>query len=380
MIVLSVNTGSSSLKVAAYDAANPTMPLASQSLEHITSFQDAITRMRHWLQHESGITTADIQAIGHRVVHGGTQYTHPTEITPEVIQNLHRIASLAPNHMPATLVVMEAFLQSYPSLPHVACFDTSFFHAIPKVAQTLPLPISLQNELDIRRFGFHGLSYQSLLASFSEHEGQEAHNGRVILAHLGSGASLAACKNGQPIDMTMGFTPVSGIMMSTRSGDIEPGVLTYLQREKGLDADGITDLVANQSGLLGVSGSSADMKQLLDTQASNDNARLAIELFCYKVAKTIGGFAAALGGIDSLIFSGGIGERSAEIRERICKDLEFLGISIDQERNTRNARLISADGMRAGVHVIPAQEDYSIITQTLAVTHRGDNERNNYHF
>lgn len=365
MIILSVNAGSSSLKISAYTTDGEAVLLASRSLEMITSHEDAVRQMQEWLATEPSLQQQTIDAIGHRVVHGGDLFSKPTRITPDVVSSLQSITSLAPNHMPGTLAVMNAFLMAYPSTPQVACFDTSFFHAVPKVASTLPLPLSLQKESGIRRYGFHGLAYEALLDSFAQHEGETARHGRVILAHLGSGASLAACKNGQPIDMTMGFTPISGIMMSTRSGDLEPGVLTYLEQVKGFSANDITDLVSNKSGLLGVSELSADMKTLLDTQHDSETAKLAIDLFCYKITKAIGGFAAALGGVDSLIFSGGIGERSAEIRERICKDLDFLGIAIDPEQNSKNARLISADGMRAGVHVIPAQEDISIIKQTL---------------
>lgn len=372
MIILAVNAGSSSLKLAAYDTDTPATAIASKSLENISSLRDAAQDMRTWLNAEPALEGRPITAIGHRVVHGGSVFTEATRITPTVVDQLRSLTALAPNHMPGTLAAIEAFLDFYPTTPHIACFDTSFFHDIPAVARVLPIPFQLQEETGMRRYGFHGLAYEALLESFAQHEGETARHGRVVMAHLGSGASVAACKDGRPVDMTMGFTPVSGIMMSTRSGDLEPGVITYLETERGMTADDITDIVAHKSGLLGVSGLSADMKTLLDAQQENDQARLAIDLFCYKIAKTIGGFAAALGGIDSLIFSGGIGERSAEIRERICKDLAFLGIALDPERNTKNCRLISADGTRAGVHVIPAQEDSSILTQTLAIIHKGE--------
>lgn len=367
MIILSVNAGSSSLKATAYNTEEPTHPLASRSLEMITSHEEAAREIQQWLETDSALTGRSIDAIGHRVVHGGADFWQPSLITDDVLTTLKSLTPLAPNHMPGTLAVMRAFLKAFPSLPQVACFDTGFFHDIPDVARIFPLPLSLQEDAGIRRYGFHGLAYEALLASFAEQEGIQARNGKVILAHLGSGASLAACKHGQPIDMTMGFTPISGIMMSTRSGDLEPGVLTYLEQYKNMNSEDITQLVANKSGLLGVSGLSADMKTLLDAEHENSKAHLAIDLFCYKIAKTIGGFAAALGGVDSLIFSGGIGERSAEIRRRICENLAFLGITIDPERNAKNARLISAEGARAGVHIIPAQEDTSILRQTLSV-------------
>ncbi len=372
MIILSVNAGSSSVKITVYDTDDTTAPLASQSLENITSHSQAAQELHSWLTAEPALTTHPITAIGHRVVHGGALFSEAARIDATVVEQLRTLTPLAPNHMPGTLAVMEAFLEYYADIPQVACFDTSFFHDIPQIASVLPLPLDLQEQTGIRRYGFHGLAYDALLESFAKHEGETARHGRVIMAHLGSGASLAACKDGRPIDMTMGFTPVSGIMMSTRSGDLEPGVITYLETEHNMTSNDITNMVAHQSGLLGVSGLSADMRTLLDAQHDHSRAQLAVDLFCYKIAKTIGGFAAALGGVDSLIFSGGIGERSAEIREKICKDLAFLGIALDPERNSKNSRLISADGTRAGVHVIPAQEDSSILKQTLAIIHKGE--------
>lgn len=374
MILLSVNAGSSSLKVSVFDSHTPQTPRDSLAIEDISlsleSLEAATKRIEQWLMDELSIQPSDIEAIGHRVVHGGDRYNAASLVTPDLLSYLGHITPLAPNHMPRALASIHAFLAAYPDARQVACFDTSFFHDIPEVARTLPIPMNLQKEAGIRRYGFHGLSYASLLASFKEHEGEAAHQGRVILAHLGSGASLAACKNGQPIDMSMGFTPVSGIMMSTRSGDIEPGVLTYLANEKGMTPTELSDLVTYQSGLLGVSGTTDDMHALLDTQAQDPQAALAIELFCYKIKKTIGAYAAVLGGVDSIIFSGGIGERSAEIRGRILQGLEFLGIIINDGRNAEGGRLISDDRSRVGVHVIAAREDYSIVTQTIQVINK----------
>lgn len=373
-MLLTVNAGSSSLKVAVFDRLQPNTPQNSLSIENIgteiASPKAAVELVKKWLDEELGIQQQDIEAVGHRVVHGGQKYTAAALIDTSLTAYLESITALATNHMPATLASIEAFIESYPSIPQVACFDTSFFHNVPEVAKTLPISLDVQQQNGIRRFGFHGLSYQALLASFEQVEGFDAKNGRVVMAHLGSGASVAACKDGQPIDMSMGFTPVSGIMMSTRSGDIEPGVLTYLMRENGLSLEDVTKLVSENGGLLGVSGSTPDMRVLLENEQTDPKAKLAIDLFCYKITKTIGAYAAALGGIDSLIFSGGIGERSAEIRRRICSTLSFLGIELDEERNRTNARLISSDPASTGVHVIPAREEYSIITQTLAITNK----------
>lgn len=370
-MLLSVNAGSSSLKVSLFDRQNLDTPRDSLAIEDLVipgeSLQGAIARINQWLTDELSIQPSEIEAVGHRVVHGGERYASASPVTTELVTYLESITPLAPNHMPGALASINAFLVAYPQAKQVACFDTSFFHDVPAIAQTLPIPLTLQKETGIRRYGFHGLSYTSLLASFKEHEGEAAHQGRVIMAHLGSGASVSACKNGQPIDMSMGFTPVSGIMMSTRSGDLEPGVLTYLETEKGMTPAELTDMVTYRSGLLGISETTADMHALLNSQAENPQAALAVELFCYKITKTIGAYTAALGGVDSIIFSGGIGERSAEIRRRICQNLGFLGVDIDENRNGQNARLVSSDRSTVGVHVIPAREDYAIITQTIAV-------------
>lgn len=396
MVLLSVNAGSSSLKVSVFDRSQLKTPRAAVSIEGIgtpdgafipagaygtdavrklpiDSMLDATELVKNWLDQELGIHSSDIEAIGHRVVHGGEKYKAAAALNDELLGYLSSIVPLAPNHMPGTLTALEAFVDTYPDSPQVACFDTSFFHDIPEVAQTLPIPLPLQRENSIRRYGFHGLSYEYLINNFRENEGDEAANGKVIICHLGSGASIAACKNGLPMDMSMGFTPVSGIMMSTRSGDIEPGVLSFLQKEKGMTIDEISELVTHKSGLLGVSGKTHDMYTLLQAQHEDPDAKLAIELFCYRIKKTIGSYAAVLGGIDSIIFSAGIGERSAEIRARVCDSFDFLGLEIDDERNKNGERKISSDNSKVNVHVIPTQEDFSIITQTMNVIDKGGN-------
>lgn len=390
MTLLSINAGSSSLKVAVFDETQPEQPVTSLSVEGIGTENSCLipegtfgsddTRrvpietpevaaelVKQWLTEEKGLDPSHIHAIGYRIVHGGERFKAATRITNDVTQYLESITPLAPNHMPATLASIRAFEASYPDASHVACFDTSFFHDVPAVAKALPIARDIQEELGIRRFGFHGLSYEYLLNSFKENEGDAAAKGRVIIAHLGSGASVCAIKDGAPVDMSMGFTPVSGIMMSTRSGDIEPGVLTYIQEQKGYSAKEIAELVTHKSGLLGVSGTTADMYTLLHSQENPDVA-LAVELFCNKIKKQIGSYMAVLGGVDSIIFSGGIGERSAEIRGRALSQLEDLGIFIDDARNQGNERTISTDESRVGVHVIPTREDVSIIKQTLAAT------------
>lgn len=388
MFLLSINAGSSSLKVSIFDEAKLKTPSASVSIEgigtpnatlipggtygsdavehlSIDDFNEAAEHIKLWLSTNLSIQGDDIKAIGYRVVHGGERYKSASLVTPELLDYLKSITALAPNHMPASLTAINAFIEAYPEATQVACFDTSFFHDIPDLAKTLPIPIGLQRENNIRRYGFHGLSYEYLLTNFKSYEGEHAANGRIIMAHLGSGASVAACKDGAPVDMSMGFTPVSGIMMSTRSGDLEPGLLSYLEKEKGMSTDEISDLVTHKSGLLGVSGLTSDMQILLQKQTEDADVALAVDLFCYKITKTIGSYIAALGGVDSIIFSGGIGERSAEVRARILQNFGFVGLELEETRNKANERLISTDDSKVGVHVIPASEDYSIITQTL---------------
>jgi acetate kinase len=368
MSLVTVNAGSSSLKVAVFSLDALDTPVATREIENIVdgdlTFDDAVQEVKRWLSEELLETTGEVTAIGHRVVHGGTKHTTPELVSDELIASLQHIAPLSPNHMPGTLAAISSFRQVYPSIPHVACFDTSFFANVPRRASVLPIPMSLQTNTALRRYGFHGLAYEGLLANFRTHEGETAACGRVIMAHLGSGASVTACRDGVPVDMTMGFTPVSGIMMSTRSGDLEPGVLSYLQQSHAMTPQDIDHLVAHESGLKGISELSADMHTLLDAQHTNSQAALAIDMFIDRVVKAIGGYIAVLGGVDSIIFSGGIGERSAEIRGRIIEHFSFAGATIDDQRNKANLRLISAEGSAIGIHVIPSQEHMSIAQHT----------------
>jgi acetate kinase len=374
-MLLTVNAGSSSLKVSVFENHNIHSSLASLSVEHLTdtpdSIQPAVNQIHQWLTNELSLDQDHIEAIGHRVVHGGAQYHDATPIDDEVRSYLASIISLAPNHMPIVLTVIDYFLKVYPDTKQVACFDTGFFHDIPEVAKSMAIPLELQKGGGLRRYGFHGLSYQSLMQSFESHEGSVAARGRVIMAHLGNGVSLAACKNGKPVDMTMGFTPLSGVMMSTRCGDIDPGAVLFMMNSLGMNHTDVAELITYKSGLLGVSGVTGDMEQLLQLQHYHHDAKLAIELFCYQVKKTIGAFVALLDGVDSIIFSGGIGERSAEVRARICSDLDYLGIRIDEERNMIASRLISADTSKVGVHVIQSQEDNAIARQTYELMQTG---------
>jgi acetate kinase len=311
-----------------------------------------------------------VDGVGHRVVHGGPHYTRAQRITPELIEELKCIGPLDPDHLPGELALINAFLRRLPR-PQVACFDTAFHHDMPRVAHLMPVPRRYETD-GVRRYGFHGLSYTFLVGELARTAGPEAARGRLVLAHLGSGSSMAAVRDGKCVDTTMSFTPTAGLVMGTRSGDLDPGFLLYLMRHKRMTAEQIDDLVNRQSGLLGVSGVSPNMKDLLDREATDPNAAEAIELFCYQARKYASAMAAAASGLDTLVFAGGIGERSASIRARICAGLEFLGVSIDPERNASHARVISLDQSPVNVRVIPTDEEITIARETLATVGSAD--------
>lgn len=323
MVLLSVNAGSSSLKVAVFNREAPDRPTFSVSiegvgtadsvllpdgLEHgpdakrltIQTAAEAAEAIKQWLSEERHIQPQDVEAIGYRVVHGGKKLQEATIITKDIQGYLKSLTPLAPNHMPSTLAAIDAFQSSYPKAAHVACFDTSLFARIPKVAQMLPISKKLQDDHDIKRYGFHGLSYASLLDDFRQHEGDMAANGRVIMAHLGSKLASPPLRMVDP-SICRWALPCIGHRYVVRSGDIEPGVLSYLQKDLGISIDEIIRLVTYESGNFGVSGTTADMRILLKSQATDPNAALAIELFCYSVKKQIGSYAAVLGGVDSII-------------------------------------------------------------------------------
>jgi acetate kinase len=323
--------------------------------------------LRDWLARSVGMDT--VAAIGHRVVHGGMKYGRPAPVTAELLAELHRISPYNPEHMPAEIDLIEVFQRHYPALPQVACFDTAFHHDMPMVARLMPIPRRYE-KLGVQRYGFHGLSYAFLMKELARvgRPGEAA--GRVILAHLGNGASMAAVKAGKPVDTTMGFTPTAGLPMSRRSGDLDPGLVAYLARAEGMSADQFHKMVNTESGLLGVSESSSDMRDLLKEERNDPRAAEAVALFCYRAKKAIGSFAAALGGLDTLVFSAGIGEHSPVIRARICDGLEFLGIVIDHARNAADAAVISKEGSPVMVRVIPTDEEREIaesVVQLLGV-------------
>ena len=323
----------------------------------------AVGFLLDWLETQQAF--ASVKAVGHRVVHGMT-HSDPERVTPELLDELHRILPYDPDHLPLEIELIEAFRQRHPGLPQLACFDTAFHRTMPRVASLLPIPRRYE-AAGVRRYGFHGLSYEFLMEELARLGDPAATKGRVILAHLGNGASLAAVRDGNSIDTSMGFTPASGLVMSSRSGDLDPGLVSYLARTAQMSAAQFQEMVNHKSGLLGVSETSSDLRDLLAREPDDVRAAEAVALFCYQAKKWIGSFAAALGGLDTLVFAGGIGENAALIRERICDGLGFLGIELDSKRNAKNAGLISIDGGLVAVRVIRTDEEVMIARSVVRV-------------
>jgi acetate kinase len=324
----------------------------------------AVGALMDWIEERGGSDA--LTAVGHRVVHGGPKYSEPQRINAEMVEELHRLSPFDPEHLPEEILLTEAFHRRFPDLPQVACFDTGFHHDLPRVAQLLPIPRRYEAQ-GVRRYGFHGLSYAFLIGELARQAGAEAAQGRVILAHLGNGASLAAVRDGKSVDTSMSFTPTAGVPMSTRSGDLDPGLIWYLARTEKMSAKQFNEMVNFQSGLLGVSETSSDMRDLLDCETTDVRAAEAIALFCYQLKKWIGAFAAALGGLDTLVFAGGIGENAPTVRTRICDGLGFLGIELDQKRNVANAGVISSETSRIPVRVIRTDEEWVIASMVCRV-------------
>ncbi|MBE0620299.1 MAG: acetate/propionate family kinase, partial [Burkholderiales bacterium] len=387
-LVLTINGGSSSIKFALFEAADAPRRILAGAIERIglpdcsmrvkgadqaDNFSRPVTAPDHavavgalmdWIEARS--TRDALSAVGHRVVHGGPKYSQPQRITADMVEELRRLSAFDPEHLPEEILLTEAFHRRFPDLPQVACFDTAFHHDLPRVAQLLPIPRRYE-ALGVRRYGFHGLSYAFLMEELARQAGAEAAQGRVILAHLGNGASLAAVREGKPVDTSMGFTPAAGVPMSTRSGDLDPGLVLYLARTEKMDAKQFNEMVNSRSGLLGVSETSSDMRDLLEREAQDVRAAEAVALFCYQVRKWVGAFAAALGGLDTLVFAGGIGENAPVVRARICAGLDFLGIELDEKRNAANEGVISAAAGRVVVRVIRTDEELTIARSVCRV-------------
>jgi acetate kinase len=378
--VLIINGGSSSIKFSLYEMNELLTQLFYGQFENIGSantrlhFNNSITHEKKtetvipkggksvvdffidWLENQKEFIF--IKVIGHRIVHG-MNHKEPEQITPELLKQIRNITSFDPEHLPEEINIIEVLGKRHPELTQIACFDTSFHSSMPAVAKLLPIPRRYHSK-GIQRYGFHGISYAWLMEELKREAGSAASNGKIILAHLGSGASLAAVENGKSMDTSMGFTPASGLPMATRSGDLDPGVAWYLIQSEKLTPEQFSQLINHQSGLLGISEISSDMRELLKQQNTDKRAAEAIELFCYQTKKWIGSFAAVLGGIETLVFSGGIGENSPEIRRSICQGLQFLGIEMDEPRNLKNEPVISADYSKVCVRVIKTNEELMI--------------------
>jgi acetate kinase len=298
--------------------------------------------------------------VGHRVVHGGLDFSAPVRMTPEILGHLGRYVPLAPLHQPHNLGPIRLLFEREPGLAQVACFDTAFHRAIPDIAQRFALP-SAMHDAGVRRYGFHGLSYEYIAAMLSSFDGAAA-KGRTIVLHLGNGSSMCALHAGRSVATTMGFTAVEGLLMGTRSGALDPGVLLYLMDQRGMDARAIERLIYDESGLLGVSGISSDMRTLLASDAPS--ARLAVDLFCYRIKREVGSLAAALDGLDAIVFTAGIGEHAAPIRERVLRDAAWLGVTIDAAANANAGPRISAPASRVSAFVIPTNEELMIARHT----------------
>ncbi|PZO50095.1 MAG: acetate/propionate family kinase [Alphaproteobacteria bacterium] len=322
-----------------------------------------IAFLLEWLDTQPEL--ASVKALGHRVVHGMAR-SEPELVTPDLLAQLRLITPYALEHLPLEMELLDAFAQRYLNLPQVACFDTAFHRTMPRVASILPIPRRYE-AAGVRRYGFHGLSYEFLMEELARLGDPAATKGRVILAHLGNGASLAAVRDGRSIDTSMGFTPAAGLVMSSRSGDLDPGLVSYLARSEQMNAAEFQEMVNHESGLLGVSETSADLRDLLAREGDDIRAAEAVALFCYQAKKWIGSFAAALGGLDTLVFAGGIGENAPLIRERICGELGFLGLELNERRNTANAPLISTEGASVAVRVIQTDEELMIARSVLRV-------------
>ncbi len=380
-LILAINGGSSSIKLAVFETGDSLRRILEGGIERIglphTRFwaknsnqEENFSRLVVAPDHTAAVNTLmdwieercrhdALTAVGHRIVHGGPKYGKAQRITAEMVEELRQLSPFDPDHLPEEILLTEAFHHRFPDIPQVACFDTAFHHDLPRVARLLPIPRRFETQ-GVRRYGFHGLSYAFLMEELDRLAGPEVAQGRIILAHLGNGASLAAVHHGKAMDTSMGLTPAGGVPMSTRSGDLDPGLPWYLARTEGLDAKRFNEMVNFQSGLLGVSETSSDMRDLLDRETQDVRAAEAVALFCYQIKKWIGAFAAALGGLNTLVFAGGIGENAPTVRARICDGLGFLGIELEEKRNAANEGVISAAASQVPVRVIRTDEERMI--------------------
>jgi acetate kinase len=388
--ILTINGGSSSIKFAIYQVHEPLKrglygkvdriglsgtnlafhdPATNQQVSRTLTAIDhesAANALIDWLEEQKGFVS--VQAVGHRVVHG-MQHTAPELVTQGLLDELHSISPYDPDHLPREIQLIETFRQRNPKLPQVACFDTAFHRTMPRVAKLLPIP-RRYDAMGVQRYGFHGLSYAYLMEELTRLGDPAATTGRVILAHLGNGASMAAVRDGKSIDTSMSFTPTAGLVMSTRSGDLDPGLAPYLARTDHVTTKQFYEMVNHKSGLLGVSETSSDMRDLLALEPHDVRAAEAVALFCYQAKKWIGAFTAALGGLDTFVFAGGIGENAPPVRTRICEGLKSLGIELDESRNAVTAAVISTEASRATVRVIRTDEELMIARSVSRILQR----------
>jgi len=384
-VLLTINGGSSSIKFAVYESTDPPNLLMSGEIErvgqpgtvisatgpgekikdkpirtggHSSAADELIALLR------SRLGDRQIVGIGHRVVHGGLKLIDHQIITADVLNQLRAATPFDASHLPREIALIETFARQFPGVKQVACFDSAFHKDLPTVAKMLPIPRKYY-DAGVHRLGFHGISYSYLMMELRRIAGDEAANGKVILAHLGSGASMAAVSNGKPIDTSMAFTPLAGIVMGTRPGDLDPGLLVYLLRSEKMSADHLDDLLNKKCGLIGISDTSADVRDLIHRRSTDPRAAEALDLFCYSARKMIGGYAAALGGVDTLVFSAGIGEHAPEIRSAICSGLGFLGVTISSDANQAGAPVISTGPVM--VRVIATDEQAMIARTVVAL-------------
>jgi acetate kinase len=380
--ILTINTGSSSLKAGLYRADGERLELSAVveaigqddcrlriadgdgrlRADHRLDLPDHDAALRALLDRLPATAGDGIVAIGHRIVHGGRTFVEPVAISAGVLEELRRLVPLAPNHQPQALAAVEAAATAFPKAPQIACFDTAFHRTLPRVARIYPLPHRFEAD-GIVRYGFHGLSYESVLAQLNTLDPRAA-AGRLIVAHLGNGASMAAIRDGASIETTMGFTPSGGLVMGTRTGDLDPGVLLHLLRDGGFDPEALGNLINREGGLRGVSGGTADMRDLLAKESHDRRAADAVALFCYQARKFLGALVAVLGGLDALVFTGGIGEHAAPIRARICDGFDHLGLRLDPPRNDAGEPFISSQDGLVTVRVVPSDEDRMIAHHT----------------
>jgi acetate kinase len=387
--ILTINSGSSSIKFGLYEIAEKPQLQFAGKIDRIGLADTAFTGKRNngnceknrqqignldfntataflleWLQQQPEFE--HIKCIGHRIVHGMT-YTEPAIIDEDLLKELNNISDYDPGHLPAEIEIIQIIRQKHPNLMQVACFDTAFHTTIPRLARIFALPRKYYQE-GIQRYGFHGISYSYLMEELKKKNEKEA-KGRIILAHLGNGASLTAVKDGKCIDTSMGFTPAGGIVMSTRSGDLDPGVAWYLM-QKGMNAKEFNDVINHKSGLLGISETTSDMQDLLKSEKEDERAAEAVNIFCYQIKKYIGAYTVALEGLDTLVFSGGIGENAPVIRSRICEGFRYAGLELNEEQNQKNAVQISSKKSTAKVYVIPTDEEVMIAKTTADIWKR----------